>query len=160
MADDESDPGGEPPLPLDPDIWDKTPDQAKKLILAARYELIQSPLLPPELLQRYDNVVPGLPEKLVAWTEDEARHRREMEREAFEEARTLRSFGQRAGLATALIGLTISGVVGVYAAIYGSAAGAAVASVVAIVSVGGPFAARVLAGRWARQEDPKGDGHN
>jgi uncharacterized membrane protein len=146
--------GESPPSELPAEVWEKTPEQVKQVILASsRLEVIQSPLLPPELLKRYDNVIPGLPEKLVSWTEEEALHRRSMEREAFEEARALRSSGQKAGLWTSLLGLSVAGIVGVFSAIHGSAAGAAVASVLAIVSVGGPFAARILAGRWGAQDD-------
>lgn len=42
----------------------------------------QGPIPSPDAFQEYGAVVPGLPEKIIAWTEEEQVHRREMERYA------------------------------------------------------------------------------
>jgi subtilisin family serine protease len=87
------------------------------LAVERRFEILQSPLLPPQILAQYGEVVEGLPARLVEWTERESQHRR----------------------------ILVAG----YVAVAGTGAGAPlVAGVIAIVSVGGPFAARLLAERW------------
>jgi uncharacterized membrane protein len=117
--------------------------------LVERFEMFRSPLLPPEVLARYGNVVPGLPEKFVQWTEAQSEHRRTMERAAFEEVRTIRARAQASGVGIAALGIFTAGLV----AVFGSSAGSSfVATVIAIVSVGGPFAARVLASKIGRRD--------
>jgi hypothetical protein len=63
---------------IPPEIRPKV-ESLEVLVREHRFEMIRSPLLPPDLLQRYDNVVPGLSAKLVKWTEDETKHRRSLE---------------------------------------------------------------------------------
>ncbi|MBL4540178.1 MAG: DUF2335 domain-containing protein [Rhodobacteraceae bacterium] len=115
------------------------------LAVERRFEILQSPLLPPQILAQYGEVVEGLPARLVEWTERESQHRRDMEIRAFEEARILRLRSQAIGAGVAGLGILVAG----YVAVAGTGAGAPlVAGVIAIVSVGGPFAARLLAERW------------
>lgn len=73
-----------------------------------------------------------------------------MERAAFEEVRALRARAQAAGFVVALVGLLAAGYVAVTA---NSFPGTLAAGVIAIVGVGGPFAARMLASRWGRSDD-------
>jgi uncharacterized membrane protein len=154
-ADDELSESAEsaPALPT-PDEVERIPDpvvRTKVGYMVERFEMFRSPLLPPEVLARYGNVVPNLPEKFVQWTEDESVHRRTMEKAAFEEVRTIRSRAQASGVAIAALGLVVSGLV----AVFGDSAGSSfVATVIAIVSVGGPFAARLLASKIGRGEGP------
>lgn len=137
---------------LESEDWESIPDQLKPkieaFILAGKYESFHSPLLPPELLERYDLAIPGLSAKLVEWTEEETAHRRTLESRSFDEARALRFRGQLFGVVVACAGLISSGVVGAFAAAYNSPAAAITAPITAIVSVGGPFAARLLAKSW------------
>ncbi|MBF9048527.1 DUF2335 domain-containing protein [Roseobacter sp. HKCCD9010] len=123
--------------------WDKLTSEEKDQF-SVRLEGFQSPLLPPEVLQRYGNVIPNLDKKLVEWSESETTHRRQLEREAFEEARLLRSRSSMFGPIVAIAGLVIAGLVSVFNE---SWSGSFTAAVIAIVSVGGPFAARILASR-------------
>ena len=92
--------------------------------------------------------IPGLSTKLIKWTEEETAHRRALEIRSFEEVQKLRVRGQYFGLAAAFVGLIVSGVIGTFAAVYNSPAAAVTASIIAIVSVGGPFAARLFAKSW------------
>lgn len=117
--------------------------------LFQRYEMIRSPLLPPKILAEYGEVVPGLPEKFVKWTEEESLHRRSLELAAFDEVRTLRKRGQLIGVGVAVVGIISSAIVAVSA---NSAAGTTAAGIIAIVSVGGPFAARLLAARFGKTD--------
>jgi uncharacterized membrane protein len=137
--------------------WDAIPKEQREIlqtVLHAQIETIRSPLLPPRLLKEYDEAVPGLATKLVEWTEAEANHRHQMERHAFEVTRAFQVRGQWFGLAVSVFGLSLSAFM-VYFSAGTEAAGPAawVATVVAIVSVGGPFAARLLASRINRQSD-------
>lgn len=150
--DDSSGPGTPPSLTTDDleQIQDPAVRTKVEHMVEQRFEMIRSPLIPPEILARYGNVVPGLPEKIVQWTEDESQHRRILEKAAFEEARTLRSRAQLSGVGVAALGIVVAGLT----AVFGDSAGSNfVAAVIAIVSVGGPFAARVLAGRMGGSND-------
>lgn len=146
-------PAPEEPVPavLTPEELESIPPEVRPkvevLVREHRIEMIRSPLLPPELLARYDNVVPGLSDKLVRWTEEESEHRRALERESMSDARTFRLRGQIFGFSVSVLGLLVAGGV---LAFTDSAYGMIGAGVVAIVAVGGPFAARILANRWGR----------
>lgn len=138
--------------------WEAIPKDQREIletVLHAQFEMIRSPLLPPRILQDYNDVVPGLAEKLIEWTESESSHRRKMEQRAFEVSVGFQSRGQWFGLIVSLFGLSVSGLI-VYFSRDSEAAGPAawVATVIAIVSIGGPFAARLLASRFNRQSEP------
>lgn len=142
----------EPPKPevISREEWEKMSSAQREAAWSFSFEGFASPLLPPEILERYGNVIPGLDGKLVEWAEEETRHRRSLEREAFEEAKVLRNRSAWAGPVVAVVGLLVSAAVIVST---NSAPGAFVGSVIAIVSVGGPFAARVLASQWRKPEE-------
>ncbi|GEM_PF-4005050 len=137
-------------LQLSEDDLQHIPEEIRERILtySQRFEMIQSPLLPPKLLQEYDQVIPGLSEKLVEWTENETRHRHDLDNQSFNEVRSLRSRAQIFGFIVAITGLLSAGAIGIAAALYSSSSAAVLGGVLAIVSVGGPFAARILAGRF------------
>lgn len=157
---DKSDPpdDGSDVLPevLSREVWEAIPKEKQEILQTAlrmQFEMIRSPLLPPNLLKEYDEVLPGLAAKLVEWTEAESSHRRVMEKRAFDETRNLQAKGQWFGLTVSIFGLTMSALT-IYLAPPGYATPAAwTATVIAIVSVGGPFAARLLAGRIGKQSD-------
>ena len=136
---------------LPPEDWEKIPEDLRPKIQAfvTEFEMFRSPLLPPEVMERYGKVVPGLDRKLVEWTEEESGHRRKMELQAFDEVKALRKNAQISGAITALFGIAVAGVVSIMSE---GVAGEVTAGVIAIVSVGGPFAARILASRWQNRE--------
>lgn len=154
MSDSDNDAPDPDRLPLSQDDWARIPSDLRpkiqKVTLEQRLEITQGPLPRPEVLADYDRALPGLAAKLVEWTENETRHRHRLEDKSFEDAKSLRSRAQVFGVVVSMIGLAVSGVVGVFSAINGSISGATAASVIAIVSVGGPFAARLLANAWNR----------
>jgi uncharacterized membrane protein len=49
-------------------------------VLHAAVEAFSGPIPEPEVLRDYEHVLPGLAERIVRWTEDEAHHRRAVER--------------------------------------------------------------------------------
>lgn len=152
MSDNSNDAPDPDQLPLTQDDLERIPSDLRqkiqKVTLEQRLEITRGPLPRPEVLADYERALPGLAEKLVEWTENETRHRHQFEDRSFEEAKSLRSRAQVLGVLVAMIGLVVSGVVGVFSAINGSVSGATAASVIAVVSVGGPFAARLLANAW------------
>ncbi|RMF36582.1 MAG: DUF2335 domain-containing protein [Alphaproteobacteria bacterium] len=158
MTDDQNKPI-ESALPnLSTEDLEKIPEEIREKVLVGAQqsiELIRSPLLPPEVLIRYNNAVPGLAAKLIEWTEAEQAHRRELEIRGFQEAERLRSRAQWGGWVVSTFGLTVAGTVASVSAVYGSVAAATAAGVIAIVSVGGPFAARLLASRWQKESDER-----
>jgi uncharacterized membrane protein len=154
MSDSDNDAPNPNRLPLTQEEWGQIPSDLRqkiqKVTLEQRLEITQGPLPRPEVLADYDRALPGLAAKLVEWTENETGHRHQLEDKSFEEAKSLRSRAQVLGVAVSVIGLVIAGVVGAFAAINDSFSGATAASVIAIVSVGGPFSARLLAAAWNR----------
>jgi uncharacterized membrane protein len=49
-------------------------------VLHAAVEAFSGPIPEPEVLREYEQVLPGLAERIVGWTEDVAHHRRTVER--------------------------------------------------------------------------------
>jgi uncharacterized membrane protein len=96
------------------------------------------PLPPPQLLNEYDQVYPGLTAKIVAWTDEQRHHRMELERLVTTGSESRMNRGQVIAGAVALCGLCLAALVGTYGNPW-------VAGVIAVVSVGGPTAAVYLA---------------
>jgi uncharacterized membrane protein len=129
------------------------PEEQREVIerYMAQYEMIRSPLLPPEVLRQYGEVVPGLEQKLVEWVENETSHRQKLEVDSFEEAKSLRARSQIAGPAVAIVSILAAASVAIYNP---TTASASIAIVAVIVGVGGPFAARILASRFGEYHKP------
>lgn len=104
------------------------------------------PIPPPGLLESYRAVHPDLPERIIAWTETQTAHRQSLERAAHEGAERRMNRGQLFTFVLAGLGLILSALVGVFGS-------AVVASILALVAVGGPTAAFVLARsvEWSKQ---------
>ncbi|MEL6516327.1 MAG: DUF2335 domain-containing protein [Pseudomonadota bacterium] len=133
-----------------PEEWEKMSSDEQEQARSYYIEGFASPLLPPEVLQRYGNVIPGLDKKLVEWAEAETQHRRALDREAFDEAKKLRNRSSLLGPIVSIVGLILAALVTM---VNDSWTGTATASVIAIVAVGGPFAARILATRFTNGEE-------
>jgi uncharacterized membrane protein len=104
------------------------------------------PLAPPPILSEYGKIRPELIDKLVQWTEQQARHRREMERLRTEGSEKRMFRAQWIGAAVALGGLILSAIVAQYST--------AAAIAIALVCVGGPTAAIWLAHNMRRPSPP------
>jgi hypothetical protein len=90
------------------------------------------------MLAEYRDVIPDLPERIVYWTETQAEHRRSLERARADGAEARMNRGQWGALIVAMVGIAASAIVGMFGNPF-------VASILAVVSVGGPTAAVVLA---------------
>jgi hypothetical protein len=101
------------------------------------------------MLAEYQEVLPDLPQRFVEWTETQAAHRRELECMRAEGLENRMNRGQWGALIVAVAGLGISGAVGIFGYWVASA-------VIAVVSVGGPTAAVILASNssfgWPRSK--------
>lgn len=133
-----------PPIPLPPEaerrlreIGDDPTDQRirRAVLLGTSFA---GPIPPPEVLREYRQVVPELPERIVGWTEIQLQHRHALERQAADAAERLRNRGQVISGGLAAMGLALAGAVGIWGNPF-------VAATLAIVAVGGPTAAFILA---------------
>lgn len=115
---------------------------------AIQFTLMQfgGPIPPPSLLAEYNKVMPGLGDKIVSWTEQQKDHRQSIERGGFNGSQTRQNRGQLIAALVAFWGLTLSGVVGIWGSPW-------VAGILAVVSVGGPVAAIVLANTFRPKAD-------
>lgn len=81
----------------------RSPVSAKKINQSQTTKLIQhqfsGPLPPPEILQQYDQVIPGAAERILAMAEKDAKHQREIENSAIQFASREVKRGQWFGLA-------------------------------------------------------------
>jgi uncharacterized membrane protein len=100
--------------------------------------LFGGPIPPPSLLAEYNKAMPGLGDKIVGWTEQQRDHRQSMERERLRGSQNRQNRGQLIAALVAFWGLTLSAVVGIWGSPW-------VGGILAVVSVGGPVAAIVLA---------------
>jgi uncharacterized membrane protein len=89
-------------------------------------EAFLGPIPQPEVLREYDHVLPGLAERIVAWTENEADHRRTVERSLVQlswgglwVAFVLALATILGGMVLAWYGRSVAGVVGIVGALAG-----------------------------------------
>lgn len=89
-------------------------------------EAFLGPIPQPEVLREYDRVLPGLAERIVAWTENEADHRRTVERSLVQlswgglwVAFVLALATILGGMVLAWYGRSVAGVVGIVGALAG-----------------------------------------
>ena len=79
------------------------------LVQAARLEVLQGPLPPPDILAGYENVVPGAGERILRMAEQEAVHRHSQENILNKSASTRSLIGVLGAVAVALSGFTLAG---------------------------------------------------
>ncbi len=73
------------------------------------------PLPPPEILKKFDDVVPGAAERIIKMAEGQFIHRTELEKKVIESDISRSKWGQILGFVIAVVGLVVSAVVAVYA---------------------------------------------
>ncbi|HEX5870033.1 MAG TPA: DUF2335 domain-containing protein [Longimicrobium sp.] len=95
-------------------------------VLHAAVEAFSGPIPEPEVLRDYEHVLPGLAERIVRWTEDEAHHRRTVERSLVQlswgglwSALLLALTTILGGMLLAWYGRSVVGVIGVVGALAG-----------------------------------------
>ena len=91
----------------------KTPQQGgvQKKTVQLQQQITTGPLPPPEVLEGYDQIIPGAAERIVAMAEKEQAHSHQMEKDCIRFTVEEEKRGQRYGLAIAIIAITASLVV-------------------------------------------------
>lgn len=70
-----------------------------------RTQIFHGPLPHPELLEKYDKVVPGLAERIITLTENQASHRQYLERKVIDADVIAQYMGQVFGFILGLVGI-------------------------------------------------------
>lgn len=78
-------------------------------LVAFQRSAFSGPLPPPDLLQKYNEIVPGLADRIVQMAERQESHRHDLEGRAVQADIRRGYFGMSSGLVVALVGLAIGG---------------------------------------------------
>lgn len=126
---------------------DEDSETRRALIQQIQTVAYQGPIPPPQMLADYDNMVPGLADRIVRKWEEQQDHRRKLERAVVERDEGRMDRSQKYALVVALAGLGMAAVLGL--------AGASpwIAGVVAVVAVGGTSSAVLIGQSLANNRD-------
>jgi len=114
-------------------------------VMESRQEFFSGPLPPPEKLEHYDRIVPGLAERIVGLTERQSAHRQQLERENLHENIRAARTGQWMAYSLGLLAL-----VGGFVLL---ALGRDAPGIVSIVSAVGGLASVFFLGRRAQRKE-------
>lgn len=104
-------------------------------VLIRQQSSFSGPLPPPEILKKFDEIVPGSAERIIKMAEGQFIHRTELERKVIESDIARSKWGQALGFIIAIVGLAGS----VTISIYGSGLVGAVMGVSTLASLVGVF---------------------
>ncbi len=93
------------------------------------------PLPPPEILQKFNEVVPGAAERIIKMAEEQSVHRRALEKKVIDSDIARSKYGQILGFVIAIAGLVVAALI----AIYGNAIAGGAIGVSTLVSLVGVF---------------------
>jgi uncharacterized membrane protein len=125
-----------------------SPEQRQTVnnVMHARLEAYSAPWPSPDMLKSYEQVSPGLSERIAEWVFNEQAHRHRQEDEIVRRTETRLDRSQYATLGIAIFGVVVSAGLAVLDK-------TVVAVVIALSSLGGPAAAMALAKAFGRQRD-------
>lgn len=109
--------------------------QSSHGVVVHQSQSFSGPLPPPEVLQKFNDVVPGAAERIVRMAEEQATHRKELERKVIESDIERSKWGQILGFAIAIVGLAVSG----FVAVYGNAIAGGIIGIGTLASLVGVF---------------------
>lgn len=98
-------------------------------------QTFSGPLPPPEVLEKFESVVPGSAERIIKMAEEQSAHRKYLERMVIESDVARSKWGQALGFLIAIAGLAISAII----AIYGNAIAGGIIGVGTLASLVGVF---------------------
>lgn len=104
-------------------------------VIVHQSQTFSGPLPHPEILKKFDEVVPGSAERIIKMAEDQSIHRKDLERKVIESDIARSKLGQVLGFFIAIIGLGISAVI----SIYGNAIAGGIIGVGTLASLVGVF---------------------
>jgi uncharacterized membrane protein len=113
----------------------KEPNNEESDIVIHQSQSFSGPLPPPEILRRFDEVVPGAAERLLRMAEEQSTHRKDLERKVIESDIERSRWGQILGFVIAIVGLGASALI----AIYGNAIAGSIIGVGTLASLVGVF---------------------
>jgi len=105
------------------------------------------PLPPPEILRKFDEVVPGAAERIIKMAEDQSIHRKELEKKVIDSDIARSKWGQILGFVIAIAGLAVSAII----VVYGNAIAGGIIGVGTLASLVGVF----MYGSKTRSEERK-----
>ena len=106
------------------------------------------PLPHPDVLRKFNEIVPGAAERIIKMAEDQSTHRKELEKKVIDSDIARSKLGQILGFIIAITGLGVSVIV----AVYGSALAGGIIGVGTLASLVGVF----MYGSKTRSEERKG----
>ena len=116
------------------------PKFTRALEISLKFFSGQNVLPPAEHVAPWEELYPGISNKIVEWTEEQAAHRRSLERLRVERAEARMDRGQLTAVSVAISGLILAAIVGIW--------GSSLAAIfIALFAVGGPTAALAIAMR-------------
>ncbi|HEY4524486.1 MAG TPA: DUF2335 domain-containing protein [Candidatus Paceibacterota bacterium] len=77
-------------------------------------QLFSGPLPSPEVLQKFDEIIPGAAERIIKMAEEQSAHRKELEKKVIESDIARSKWGQILGFVIAILGLIVSAIVAIY----------------------------------------------
>lgn len=104
-------------------------------LVVRQSQSFSGPLPPPDVLKKFDEVVPGAAERIIKMAEEQSAHRKDLERKVIESDIARSKWGQALGFFIAIAGLTVSAVI----AIYGSSIAGGIIGVGTLASLVGVF---------------------
>ena len=83
-------------------------------MLIQQHSSFSGPLPPPEVLKKFDEVVPGSAERIIKLAEGQFAHRTELERKVIASDISSSKLGQILGFVIAIVGLVCSVIISIY----------------------------------------------
>jgi uncharacterized membrane protein len=120
-------------------------NQNNKVQITQAFHAFSGPLPPPEVLKKFDEIVPGAAERIMKMAEGQFVHRTELEKKVIDSGIAREKWGQIMGFLIAIVGLIVSGLI----AIYGNALAGGIIGIGTLCSLVGVF----MYGSKARSEE-------
>ena len=89
-------------------------NQNDLVIQQTSMQSFSGPLPPPEILKKFDEIVPGAAERIIKMAEEQSAHRKELERKVIESDISRSKSGQILGFIIAMVGLAVSALIAIY----------------------------------------------
>src|SRR3990167_2352961 len=122
-------------------------NNSKNMRVTEVSQSFSGPLPPPEILRKFDEVVPGAAERIIKMAEDQSIHRKELEKKVIDSDIARSKWGQILGFVIAITGLAVSAII----VVYGNAIAGGIIGVGTLASLVGVF----MYGSKTRSEERK-----
>ena len=89
-------------------------NNGKNVIVREVFSAFSGPLPSPDVLEKFDKVVPGAAERIIKMAEEQSLHRRGLEKKVIDSDIQRSKWGQILGFVIAIIGLIVSALIAIY----------------------------------------------